>query len=262
MQLAKDFNDGKVDELVAMFVPTGELVDEQGTIHRGPQEIKALLTAFFKKFPGAKMTQDIESIRFAGPVAIEEGTRTMTTKDGTSARVRYIAVRTKTNSGWQIASLRNVSDDAPPTPHQRLEPLAWLVGDWVNEGTEAVVKISYRWSEDKNYLLADFNVDVPGGPSLVSKQRIGWDPLEGKIDSWLFDADGGFSQGLWTPTEDGWVIKTTAVNPDGETATATVSVETKDKSHYIMRGTDRIVGNDAQPDFEVTVTRRPPAAGK
>ncbi len=54
VQLAKAFNDGKVDELVAMFVPTGELVDEQGTIHRGPQEIKALLTAFFKKFPGAR----------------------------------------------------------------------------------------------------------------------------------------------------------------------------------------------------------------
>ncbi len=261
--MPKAFNAGKVDELVAMFAPTGELVDEQGTIHRGQQEIKTLLTEFFKKYPGAKMTQEIESIRFAGPVAIEEGTRTMTTKDGANAaRLRYIMVRSKTNSGWQIDSLRDVADDVEPTPHQRLEPLAWLVGDWVNEGTDATVKISYRWSEDKNYLLADFNVVLPDGEAHKSTQRIGWDPLQRKIHSWLFDSDGGFSQGLWTQVEDGWVIKSSAVNPDGETATATISIETKDKAHYIMRGTDRIVGDDSEPDFEITVTRRPPAAGK
>jgi hypothetical protein len=49
----------------------------------------------------------IDSIRLVGPVAIEEGTRLLTTKDAAGqARLRYIAVRTKVGGGWQIADSR------------------------------------------------------------------------------------------------------------------------------------------------------------
>ena len=47
----------------------------------------------------------------------------------------------------------------PPTPHELLQPLAWLVGDWVSEGGDSVVRISYRWSDDGNFLLGDYKVD-------------------------------------------------------------------------------------------------------
>src|SRR6478736_1188898 len=54
-QMVQLFNAGKADQVAAMFLPRGELVDEEGTVYQGQQEIKELLNAFFKQFPGAKL---------------------------------------------------------------------------------------------------------------------------------------------------------------------------------------------------------------
>lgn len=257
------FNAGQVDDLTAMFLPEGEFINEVGDIYQGQEEVKGLFSAFFDKFPESKLTVDIESIRLTGPVATEEGTRTITTKDGaTRSQFRYIAVLGKSGDGWKIASFREFSDDPVPTPHDYLQPLAGLVGDWVNEGADGKVAITYRWSEDKNFLLGEFKLTSPGSPTTTSSQRIGWDPQAGIIRSWLFDADGGFSNGQWTVVEDGIVIKSTAVNPDGGAASATMTIVAIDNDHFSITGTERIVGDSREPDFEITVTRRPPTAGK
>lgn len=274
-KMATAFNAGRVDELAAAFLPTGELIDEAGTVYQGQQEIKNLLTRFFQKFPGVTLTFDIDSIRLVGPVAIEEGTRTMTTKEGrTRSQFRYVAVRTRTESGWPIVSFRDFADDGVLTPHDRLEPLAWLVGDWLNEGTDGKVTIAFHWSEDKNFLLGDFQFPAPNNTTVNadgtarsrattrSSLRIGWDPSVGRIRSWLFDADGGFAEGNWTVVEDGIVVKSSSVNPDGKTASATMTFVPKDKDHFSILGTERIVGDERAPDFDLTVSRRPPAAGK
>jgi uncharacterized protein (TIGR02246 family) len=257
------FNAGKADELAAMFLPKGELIDEEGTVYQGTQEIKDLLTAFFKNFPKAKLAINVESIRMVGPVAIDEGTRTMTTEDGkVKSQFRYIAIWTKGDKGWQLASFRDFADDPAPTANESLQPLAWLVGDWINEGADGKVAITYRWSDDKNYLLGEFVVNSAGESPRKSTQRIGWDPSVSKIRSWLFDSDGGFAEGTWTVVDDGVVIKSNSVNPDGTTASATMNIMTKDKDRYSIEGTDRVIGNDLEDDFEITVTRRPPAAKK
>jgi len=262
-QLVALFNAGKADELAAMFLPKGELIDEQGTVYQGSQEIKDLLTAFFKNFPKTKLAINVESVRLVGPVAIDEGTRTMTTEDGkVKSQFRYIAIWAKGEKGWQLASFRDFADDPAPTANESLQPLAWLVGEWINEGADGKVAITYRWSEDKNYLLGEFVVNSAGESPRKSTQRIGWDPSVSKIRSWLFDADGGFAEGTWTVVDDGVVIKSDSVNPDGTTASATMNITTKDKDHYTIAGTDRVIGDSLEDDFEITVTRRPAAARK
>jgi uncharacterized protein (TIGR02246 family) len=257
------FNAGKVDELASNFLPSGELIDEAGTIYHGPQEIRGLLMAFFEQFPGSKLSANIESIRIAGPVAIEEGARSITTQDGKlKSQFRYIAVLAKTSGGWKLASYRDFSDDPPPTPHDYLAPLAWLVGDWINEGADGKVAINYRWSDDKNFLLGTYEFNAPGGKPRRSVQRLGWDPSSSRIRSWLFDADGGFSEGAWTVADDGVVIKSTSVNPDGSTSSATMEIVPDGKDRFTISGSDRIVGDTREADFEITVVRRPVAAGK
>ena len=187
----------------------------------------------------------------------------MTAADGAvKSQFRYLAVWTKTEKGWQLASFRDFADDPVPTPHDNLQPLAWLVGDWINEGADGKVAITYRWSDDKNYLLGEFQVNLADGSPRKSSQRIGWDPSTGKTRSWLFDADGGFSEGTWTVFDDYIVIKSSSVNPDGTTASVTMNITLKDKDHYTIEGTDRIVGDNLEDDFEITVTRRPPIASK
>lgn len=262
-KLIAAFNGAKAKETSAFFLPKGEWIDEEGTVYQGQEQIEGVLKEYFEKFPEARMALDVESVRLVGPVAIEEGTRTMHGgKAGGEAVIRYIAVYAKTDNGWRIASVRDFADDPAPSPHDYLQPLGWLVGDWVNEGSGLVVKISYKWSEDKNFLLGDF--DVASGEEVVMKstQRIGWDPLAGKVKSWMFDADGGYATADWTQLEEGWVLKSSAVMPDGSTGSATISITASDQSRFTMKGTERIVGNVRDDDFDITVVRKAPGAGK
>lgn len=259
--LVKDFNAGKADAVVAHFLPQGEFIDEQGTLYQGRDELLQLFTQYFAKFPGATLDLQVEAVRLVGAgLAVEEGARLLKTTDGAEAQVRYVAVRTKADGQWQIASTREFTDDPAPSPNERLEVLSWLVGDWISEGEDAAVKVSYRWSEDKNFLLGEFQSSKNGKLLLKSNQRIGWDPLAGKIRSWLFDADGGFAEGLWTLVEEGWLIKSQATLPDGVSGSATLTIAPKNDDQFTMRGTDRIVGDTREDDFELTVTRAPPAA--
>jgi hypothetical protein len=196
-------------------------------------------------------------------LAIEEGRRVVSTKDDKSSAVtRYTFVLIKEQGQWKIASGREVNDEDSLTPHDRLKPLAWLVGDWVDEGSDAVIQMSCKWSDDTNYLLAEYNVKIQGKPAMKSSQRIGWDPLTEKIKSWVFDSDGGHGEGIWAQIDDHWVIKSTAVMPDGQTGSATIVLEPQGKDTYIMKGFDRIRGKTAEPDFEVKIVRKPPEPAK
>lgn len=260
------FNAGDSAAVAGWFGEEGELVDEEGAVYHGKADLTEAFKTFFAAFPNARLALTIESVRAVGPnLAIEEGVRTVTAgKDGEArARLRYVAVRNKTADGkWLIASLREFADDPAPAPADRLQSLAWLVGDWVNEGSDAAVKISYRWSEDKNYLLGDYEITSQGRMSGKSTQRIGWDPVAGRIRSWLFDSDGGFAEGQWTETEDGWIVKSHAVNPDATTGSATLIIARKSNDRFEMHGRHRVVGEAQEPDFEVTIVRKPPTPSK
>lgn len=262
-KLAVAFNAGNAEAVAQMFLATGELIDETGTIYQGEADIKGLLTAMFEKFPGVKLSMNRESIRALGPAVIEEGTRTLAVAGGeNSAQFRYIDVWVKGDAGWKIASHREFADDPAPTANDYLQSVAWLEGDWINEGADGKVNIRYHWSEDKNFLLGEFVMTDATGASRKSSQRIGWDPRAGHIRSWLFDADGGFSEGVWTVTGDEVVIKSTSVNPDGTNASATLTLKQVDKDHFTFAGSERIVGGSREPEFELTITRSLSASGK
>ncbi|MEI8374106.1 MAG: SgcJ/EcaC family oxidoreductase [Planctomycetota bacterium] len=260
----KAFNSGNAEKVAALFYSAADLIDDAGNNHKGTAAIKEVLGRFFAKFPGATSTMTADSVWMVSPgLAIEEGRRVVSTKDDKpSAATRYTLVMIKQQGEWKIASGREVEDDDSLSPHDRLKPLAWLVGDWVDEGSDAVIQISCKWSEDKNYLLVDFDSKVQGKPAMKSSQRIGWDPLTQKIKSWVFDSDGGHGEGLWAQVENRWVIKSTAVMPDGQTGFATITLEPGDKDSYVMKGFDRIRGKTAEADYEVKIVRRPPDPGK
>jgi hypothetical protein len=171
-------------------------------------------------------------------------------------------VRTKLDGRWLIASLREFSDDPAPTPTDHLAGLDWLIGEWINEGSDAVVKIKYTWSEDKNFILADLNIQKAGQEAMKCSQRIGWDPVQQKLRSWLFDSDGGFSEGIWAATDKDWIVKSTATLPNGQTGSATITYTKTDANRFQIRGTQRIVGDTVEPDFDVHVVRKPPEAMK
>jgi uncharacterized protein (TIGR02246 family) len=262
-KLVKAFNAGKADEVAALFHPQAEFTDEEGVVYQGRPAIQELMTKYFAKFPGAKLTMEIQAVHVTGPVAMEEGIRTTVSKDeSVGARVLYSTVWTKVGSEWLIVSLGDSHDDSLFTPHDLLEPLAFLVGDWVNEGNDAVVRISYRWSDDQNFLLGEYRVAKGGVEVMNSTQRIGWDPLAGRVRSWMFDSDGGFGEGQWAQSDGSWIVKNTAVLPNGDTGSATITMTPQGKDRFVIKGTDRYAGDERHADFEHVISRQPPKPAK
>lgn len=257
-QLIENFNSAKSEDIANIFLPSGELIDEAGQVYKGRAEIKELLGQFFAKFPGATVATEIKSVRSVGPIVIMEGTR-MTTRDEATSQVQFTGVFAKSEQGWRIASLRDFPEQTLPTPGEQLTPLNWLVGAWINEGADARVKIDYRWSEDGHFLLGEFQ--VMNGDAIISKtsQRIAWDPVIRKPRSWLFDSDGGFSEAIWTDLDDGrWILRSTAVLPDGTTGAATLIITPVEPGRFTYAGKSRLIGNALEDDFELTIVKQPP----
>ena len=257
----KAFNAADPAAVAAVFLEAGELVDEDGNVYAGRAEIAALFEKFFKKFPRAALEVQVTGSRPIGEaLAVEEGVRRITADAGAAAaQMRYVAVRMKQGDRWPIASYHEFADDPAPTPREMLAAVEWLVGDWVDESDEGRTMISYRWSEDGNFIVGEYNLTIGGRSAGKSTQRIGWDPVTGELRSWTFDSDGGFAEGEWAATDTGWVVKSEATMPDGTTGSATVTMALKDADHFVVESSDRIVGGVAEPDFKLVVARRPPA---
>ena len=257
----KAFNGGDAAALARLFSPTGELVDENGNVFTGTQAITELFTQFFEKFPKAVLEMEVTSTRPLGDeIAVEEGVRRITANEGTSAaQIRYVVVREKAGDRWPIVSYREFADDPAPTPREMLAALEWMVGEWVDESPEGRTSIAFRWSDDGNFLLGDYSVSVGGEVVAASTQRIGWDSIEGRLRSWTFDSDGGFTEGEWLAGDDEWIVRSEATMPDGTSGSATMTVKLQDPDHFVVESTDRVVGGAEEPDFKLVVARKPPA---
>jgi uncharacterized protein (TIGR02246 family) len=255
--LTEGFNAGDAEKISQLFVEQGELIDEEGTLFSGREEIKQLLSAFFERFPGASMTLATEAIRKVGTLIIDDGYRMITDANGQTSVIRFTAVLVPTEQGWRIASIRDFPDEAPATPGDMLQSLNWLIGDWINEGVDGRVKVSYRWSEDKNFIIGKFTFARDGQMAATSEQRIGWDALQLKPRSWLFDSDGGFAEAIWTEIEGGWILNSSAVMPDGQTGSATLKIVPESDNRFILAGSNRVVGHLLEEDYELTIVRQP-----
>jgi len=149
--------------------------------------------------------------------------------------------------------------DTSLTHHDRLRELEWLVGEWLDESPDSVVRTTCRWSEDQSFLLRDFTIHVQGKPVMTVHERIGWDPSTRQIKSWVFDSEGGYASGLWSRNGDEWVIKSTGIMPDGLTATATHVLTRISPQSARWASRERTVGERVVPDrTEYVLVRRPP----
>jgi uncharacterized protein (TIGR02246 family) len=255
----KAYNAHDPKAIAALFTPNGQIVDEDGKVSEGRDEIEKAFKDLFTDSPQKRIEVNVESIRFIGPnVAVEKGTTKETVSGEPPENDRYAVLHVKRDGKWFMA-LAEDSDGEAPTPHEQLQPLAWLVGDWVDDDGSSVVKSSCRWSDDGNFLVQEFDLQLNGQNAMHVSQRIGWDPVAKRIHSWVFDSEGGFGESLWTRDGDTWLIKATGVRPDGKTGTATNVLVPAGNDAYVWRSRDRIVGEEIMPSIEVKVVRKPPA---
>jgi uncharacterized protein (TIGR02246 family) len=258
---ANDFNKADAKALGARFTEDAEVHEEDGSRFQGRALIEEWLAETLAANKGAKLAIEIETIRVLSPdVVKEEGRTTVTSAKGEPlSHRRYTVLLVKQSGRWLISSVREEPDHFV-RPHDRLKVLEWLVGDWIDEGSDSLVRIHCRWSEDGNFLVRVFKVHEQGKEMLTVTQHIGWDPVADHIRSWEFDSEGGFGEGKWGGDGDRWVVKRTGTRPDGATVSATNTFVRERPDLVRWTSTDRIVRGESIPDDETfAFVRVPPA---
>lgn len=263
-QFADAFNKHDAVAIATQFTENARVIDEDGHAVDGRAAIRERFTIAFEANPELKVDFATDTLRFVSPdVAVEEG---RASAQGGSLSGMYTVLYVKHDGRWQIAGVRDHAnvEEAPESPHARLEELAWLVGDWVDESDdETVVRTTCAWSDDGNYLIRHFKIEAAGKPVMSGSQRIGWDPQRKQIRTWVFDSDGGFSEGFVTrAAENQWVVKMTGTLSDGAAVSATNVITREHPDTMRWLSMDRTVGGEALPDAEeIVIARKPPGPG-
>ena len=205
---------------------------------------------------------EINSIRIVSPgVAIEDGVTTLTgSEDAEPAVTHYTAVHVKTNGEWLVASVRERALKERRQHRSQLQQLGWLKGDWVDESDDSIVLFSCGASDNGNFLMRKFVIQIAGEEALSGTQRIGWDPVQGKLRAWTFDSEGGYTDGFWHRDGDRWVLKSTGVTADGQTASSTNIYTFINEHTMTWQSVDHEIAGVEMPDSElVTIVRRAPS---
>ena len=253
------YNAHKTAELAALFAADARVVYRDGSEENGRDEIKQSFEEAFKANPKMSTSVVVDSLRFLTPdVAVEEGFTTMFPDGETlTSRSRYTVLHLKRDGRWQMQSVRVVEEESL-SAYGDLAPLEWLVGEWIDEGRDEDVHTTFRWDDNKSFLLEEFQVVRQGEVLLKGSQRIGWDPQAKQIRSWMFDSAGGFGEGTWSRVGDEWICKARGVRPDGTSASATRRLTRAAEDRVIWTSTDRILGDEELPALAVTMVRKPP----
>ncbi len=254
------FQKGDAPALAGLFTEEGEAIDAEGGTLKGRAAIEDHYRGRLSESSGDRLEVTVESISFLSPdlARVTGQTRLRSSNESVPLLGRFTSIFTRREGRWLLAVAHETADK-DLTPHDHLLELEWLVGDWVEETEEAVVQTRVAWVDEGNFLLRTFDVRVKGKPALSGTQRIGWDPLTRQIKSWVFDASGGYGEGLWTREGDQWVIKATGVRPDGRVATATQVLTYVNKDSLRWKSMDRTLGGGISQDIdEIVMVRKPP----
>ena len=253
---------GDLDAIMAFWAPDGDYVDEAGKVTSGKDNIATLFKKALPELKGSKITGKVLNLKFLKPdIVFEDGTIETTSPTGTKESGRIAAVWTRTGDKWLISSLRDLPaevTDLPSLAAAQLKDLDWLVGEWIDDEPKKDVAMNCRWDTNKAFLLMHYAVKREGMDDLEVTVRVGWDGASGRIRSWTFDSQGGFSEGFWMKDGKRWLVGSAGVLPDGGIGGATLIYEFKDANSFVWRATEREVDGQPVADSEVKYVRKAP----
>ncbi len=260
----KAYNEKDAKTLGALFTPEAEIEDEDGEITRGRDAIVSRFSEIFQEDGGHRLAVNTDSLRFLGKdVAIEEGTATITTGAGVPPETNpYSVIYARQDGRWLHARIRDEQPDEV-SPHEQLLQLEWMLGEWVNESDDGIVKTNCKWSDNGNFLLREFDVKVEGRIALSGTQRIGWDAERKQFRTWVFDDRGGFAVGLLSRDGDRWINKASGVRSDGQSVSTTNAFTALGKDRILWETLERTIGGEVVPGADqFYLVRRAPLPGK
>lgn len=248
---------GDAKALAEYWTTDGDYIDDLGNAHPA-SELAAEAEPTAGQGPRPKMKVTASKIRFlTDDVAIEDGASEVELPDAKGApivRGHFHAVWVKQTGRWRLASLCEIPIESAVDP--RLSDLGWMVGSWTADRGGARLEVNVQWNATETFLLRDIKAIDDGKVVFRGSQRMGWDPLTGKLKSWSFDSDGGYDEATWTKDGDSWVGQATGVLPDGRQSSATTVITFDGKDSYVRQVLAGRVQGEPTPDQEVRFTRQ------
>jgi uncharacterized protein (TIGR02246 family) len=263
-QSATDFvaayNKKDAAAVAMLFAEQGEIV-ENDEVTSGRAAIQARYESLFKEDP-RQIAIEVADVRLVAPtVAIEDGVYHISRPDDENMPPRstaYTAVMVKNDKGkWQIASCRDV-EDVTDAAGQLADLEEVLRGEWTSHTDQVEVSYAFGWDPTGKFLLGDILTTKADADPQAGTMRIGWNAAKKSIVSWVFDAEGGVIEGVWTTTEEGWMIRAEGTTANGEVMTANQKLTTEGKDTLVWSVTNRVIGGKKQPDLTMRIVRQAP----
>lgn len=246
---AKAYNNRDAKALARFFAEDVEYTDENGELTEGRKGIEELLQDNFAQNQGATIDIEVDSVMALAPDVIEEkGVTTVTSPSGEQRSSAYSAIHVKKDGQWLIARLFE-SPVPDPTPAARLSELAWMVGSWKDKGGDSTVETEVNWARGGNFLTRTFKVSQGDEVTLEGWEIIGWDPVQQRIRSWIFDGEGGYGEAFWTRDGNRWLVKQSRVAADGSESSAEQTITYLDQDHFNFESANRTLNGDLQPNL-------------
>jgi hypothetical protein len=154
----------------------------------------------------------------------------------------------------EIAAANPVVPESPVSPDS-LQALEWLLGEWTGMTDNAAVLVSARWCEGGAFIERELVVRREGQEDIGGTQRIGWDPLAGKIKCWSFDSLGGFGEGYWRQDGEKWVVESQDVLADGSQSTTKTVYTPRDADRFLWEVASSQVDGMSLPKQQIEFVR-------
>ncbi|MFM9057594.1 MAG: DUF4440 domain-containing protein [Planctomycetaceae bacterium] len=242
---------GDAAAIRAAWTADGDVIDAWGNVLPAAQVTQAGNTPAGDVRPEVRVGET-RLRRITADVVLEDGSVDIV-MPGTTTPLegRFSAIWVRQGGAWKLAGIRE-SERPPAVGPDTLDDLEWLVGDWKLEPEDDAAKnplpameMSVRWDAGRMFLVRDVRLTAPGAAAdavpMDVQQRIGWDPLVGRVRSWSFAPDGTRSEATWFRDGTSWVARVTTITADGTQAT-TAHVYTYD-------GRDRCAWRTIQEPF-------------
>ncbi len=254
----KAFNAGDARAVASLWDPEGEYLTPSGAAVKGQEAIQASFEERFASGTKPQIAVDVRSIRFVTPeVAMEEGVARLSEDGGIPSYSAYTAILVKKDGKWLLNAIRETNIRDAATEHfVKLRQLEWLIGDWVDSDEETTVITKCEWTANRTFITRSFVVNVKGRDTMKGTQVIGWDPVAGRIRSWVFDSEGGFGEGTWSNKGNTWTVRAKGILPEGGIATATQVLTYVDEETFTWESKGRKINGEPISDVgPITIVR-------
>jgi uncharacterized protein (TIGR02246 family) len=245
------FNKGDTKALASMYTEDVQYSTDEGTEVSGRAAVVEGLNKYLTRNKGAKLALTVESARFLTPdVLVERGYATLGTAGGEPEVTRYTATYLKKDSGWLIAQLDEVTLPPVDAASQALGDLAWMVGTWKDNTPDITVETKVNWTKNQRFLKRSFTITREGEDPVEGTEVIGYDPVQGRIRSWIFDSEGGFGETVWRRDGNKWLIQSSATAADGTQTTAEHIITANEEKKFSWESINRVRGGEALPNID------------